>query len=294
MCNKNFMLSAFLFPCSKTRGLCKSFLICLMVLLSCLLVSGCSSKEEKRESAANTRTGHFDEHTSGQEPADLPDTQSGNIDAGAGNIQSDTRPNKVIVLSARKTALEGMNSEDIERLNTTIAAANLRLEADLIFGDLQDHLSDPEDGIWNYLHQTGEIIIGYAFEDDIMKQKDSLGLSEEEFERQYGQPVYARSDYDAEKILTVLDELQDSIHNEKFRQNFVTISELVQEAVETHDVNCVINIYRILHDMDYYILRYGPEDVGKYVQDKSTIQKYYGVLEDYMGTPYYNTDGFLP
>lgn len=73
MCNKNFMLSAFLFPCSKIRGFCKSFLICLLVLVLCLFVSGCSSKEGKRE-AANTKNGHFDEQTSSQEPAAPPDT----------------------------------------------------------------------------------------------------------------------------------------------------------------------------------------------------------------------------
>ena len=35
------------------------------------------------------------------------------------------------------------------------------------------------------------------------------------------------------------------------------------------------------HDMDYYLLRYGPEDVGTYVQDPSFICKYYGVLSVY-------------
>ncbi|MGC4018647.1 MAG: hypothetical protein QM793_05060 [Muricomes sp.] len=37
----------------------------------------------------------------------------------------------------------------------------------------------------------------------------------------------------------------------------------------------------VFGDMDYYLLRYGPEDVGQYVQDKSTVAKYYGMLTCY-------------
>jgi len=33
--------------------------------------------------------------------------------------------------------------------------------------------------------------------------------------------------------------------------------------------------------MDYFLLRYGPEDVGKYTEDSSTVNKYYGVLNVY-------------
>lgn len=52
-------------------------------------------------------------------------------------------------------------------------------------------------------------------------------------------------------------------------------------AAETHEVEYAIIIYKLLHDMDYYLLRYGLEDVGKYVRDSSIISKYYGVLSVY-------------
>ena len=71
------------------------------------------------------------------------------------------------------------------------------------------------------------------------------------------------------------------------------MAEYVQKAKETHDVNYILNIYRILHDMDYYLLRYGPEDVGPYVEDTSTIDIYYGILEDYKNTAYYSEDATL-
>ena len=52
-------------------------------------------------------------------------------------------------------------------------------------------------------------------------------------------------------------------------------------AKETHDVNYMIELYRILHDMDYFLFRYGPEDVGKYTKDDSTVSRFYGILQIY-------------
>ena len=40
-------------------------------------------------------------------------------------------------------------------------------------------------------------------------------------------------------------------------------------------------IYKKLHDLDYFLLRYGPKDVAKYVEDDSTVSKYYGTLPFY-------------
>ena len=45
-------------------------------------------------------------------------------------------------------------------------------------------------------------------------------------------------------------------------------------------------IYYKLHDLDYFLLRYGPDDVGPYVWDDSCVRTYYGSLKVY--------DGFLP
>ena len=54
-----------------------------------------------------------------------------------------------------------------------------------------------------------------------------------------------------------------------------------QMAKNTHDVAYAEAIYKILHDMDYFLLRYGPEDVAGYTMDDSTVCKYYGVLHVY-------------
>lgn len=41
------------------------------------------------------------------------------------------------------------------------------------------------------------------------------------------------------------------------------------------------SLYQKIHDPDYFLLRYGPADVGPYVEDDSTITKYYGTLSVY-------------
>lgn len=51
--------------------------------------------------------------------------------------------------------------------------------------------------------------------------------------------------------------------------------------METHNVEYMYQIYRIFHDMDYFLLRYGISDMEVYVSDLSTVAKYYGVLEVY-------------
>lgn len=52
-------------------------------------------------------------------------------------------------------------------------------------------------------------------------------------------------------------------------------------GVRTHRMEIVNDIYKKLHDLDYFLLRYGPKDVAKYVEDDSTVSKYYGTLPFY-------------
>ena len=52
-------------------------------------------------------------------------------------------------------------------------------------------------------------------------------------------------------------------------------------SADTHEMEHANNIYKALHDIDYFLLRYGIEDVGKYTADDSVVSKYYGVLSVY-------------
>lgn len=59
------------------------------------------------------------------------------------------------------------------------------------------------------------------------------------------------------------------------------LSEAIEQAKDTHDVSYVERAYQIVHDMDYFLLRYGTWDVGSHVSDMSAVSKYYGALEIY-------------
>lgn len=45
-------------------------------------------------------------------------------------------------------------------------------------------------------------------------------------------------------------------------------------------------LYKVLHDLDYFLLRYGIEDVGQYTADAGTVGTYYGVLAVYGAEPF--------
>lgn len=229
----------------------------LFLVVLCLLLAGCAS--------GNT------------------DVKEQGADAENGKLQF---PDKDAVLSVREKALQGMEEEDIDRLKNIIKTANQYLESLYIFQKLEARFSDSDSYYWRYLEQTGEFVCGYIYSDGKDEQGKASGLSKEEIEQQFGEPIYANNEYDAEKIVQLIDEIQGTIYDETFKQNFVNMADYVQKAKDTHDIEYILSIYYILHDMDYYLLRYGPEDVGRYVDDKSTIETYYGVLEDYKGTEY--------
>lgn len=241
---------------------------CLLVILSIIvIINGCKARQ--KEAVTNNESSKI--------------TTSDNSKSTNNNTNSkDTEvPTKDEVLTMQSIALKDMKKNDIERLKTTISTANLRLEWEFLFGDLESRLSDPESYYWNYLESTGEILIGYAYDDEALAKKDSLGLTEKNFEKEYGQQITTYNDYYANKIIELLSDLKSGINDKNLIQDFNNLIKYVSNAKENHDIEDIISIYRILHDMDYYLLRYGPEDVGKYVQDPSTINIYYGVLTCY-------------
>lgn len=61
----------------------------------------------------------------------------------------------------------------------------------------------------------------------------------------------------------------------------MTQEQIDRLAAESHEMEHANNIFKILHDMDYFLLRYGLDDVGKYSRDDSFIGTYYGTLSFY-------------
>ena len=154
-------------------------------------------------------------------------------------------PTKSEVLVAREQALKGMTEEQVERLKEAVLVANLDWEHKYLKNNIFGRLEDPDDLEWNRFEQTGEIQIGWFLDGE-------LG-------------------YDIEAICR-----EENITKDEFYAQYE-----MQLAKDTHEMEHVYNFYKKLHDLDYFLLRYGPEDVGKYVYDRSTVEKYYGTLSIY-------------
>ena len=103
-------------------------------------------------------------------------------------------------------------------------------------------------------------------------------MTEDEFYAQYGTPVVTENDVDADRFIALLDEFAAMLPDTPLQKDFDVLKEYTRTAQATHDIAYLRKIYYILHDMDYYLLRYGPADVSPYVLDTSTIDTYYGVL----------------
>lgn len=189
-------------------------------------------------------------------------------------------PTEEQVLTARKEALQGMSDQQIQKLTETVKTANLCLEQEYMYNDLFGRLEAPESLYWNYFHQTGEIQIAWSTEGHIDKEAvcAAEGLTEEEFYAKYGVQVVATNRYDAAFFISLFNTLRDNAQNSALKAELQYLIDQTALARDTHEMEHVNNVYKKLHDLDYFLLRYGPADVGPYMQDTSTISKYYGTL----------------
>ena len=196
-------------------------------------------------------------------------------------------PTEEQVLTARKEALQGMSDQQIQKLAKTVKTANLCLEQEYMYNDLFGRLEAPESLYWNYFHQTGEIQIAWATEGHIDKEAvcAAEGLTEEEFYAKYGAQVVAANRYDAAFFISLFNTLRDSAQNSALKAELQYLIDQTALARDTHEMEHVNNVYKKLHDLDYFLLRCGPADVGPYMQDTSTIYKYYGTLGAFYSAP---------
>lgn len=237
-----------------------------------LLISACGQETVRQAGNTSTQTEEINSES---------DTTVGNTDVNQDEDEQPLEaPSREEVHEKRASCLEQMTAEDIAFMTENIKADNLMLENAYFYDNIFERLSDPEALDWNYIDKNGEIIVGYAFEEG-EEYQESSGLSYEEYAEKYGAPVVTNNTHDAASFIKMMEKIKSTIHNECFKKDFDNLIENMKQAKNTHDVKYVENVYYILHDMDYYLLRYAPDDVGIYVQDKGTINKYYGVLEVY-------------
>lgn len=203
-------------------------------------------------------------------------------------------PSKETVLERRNACLQGMSEEDITRLTENIKVANLAMEYSYLYDRLFERMADPEDLYWNYIDQKGDIQIGYSLEQEAVDawkeysqnaeeitDMDSYWKAYQQYEEEHGQPVYTYNRFDADNFIALMEEMKGLLKNDTLTADLDQLIENTRQAKETHDVTYIKEIYYILHDMDYYLLRYAPDDVASFVQDKGRIAVYYGALQVY-------------
>ena len=193
-------------------------------------------------------------------------------------------PSKEEVLAMRATVLEGMSEEEIARLTENIKVANLQMERGYLNDNLFEKLADADSPYWLYFDQEGDIQLGWWYHGTICSMDAIMrveGITEEEFYETYNEPGIVYNPFDGENFANLIEDMMGTVQNEKLRADLQHLIDLTNLAVETHDVQYANEIYQILHDMDYFLLRYGIDDVGVYVSDQSLIRKYYGVLTVY-------------
>lgn len=176
-----------------------------------------------------------------------------------------------------------MTDEQIEWLNLVVKEANLWWEHEYLIFDVFQVLEDPNALFWNCFDQTGEIQIGWAVDGglDINTVCEQEGITEDEFYAKYGTRVVSNNEYSADDFVAILDEIIATVQNEDLKTDLQYVRDEAWLAKENHSMAHANNEYKALHDLDYFLLRYGPDDVGPYVDDDSTISKYYGTLSIY-------------
>lgn len=196
-----------------------------------------------------------------------------------------TAPTAEEVYAARERALAGMTEDQIRSLTEFVKRANLWLEDKYLYKNFFQNLKDPDNIEWNYFHQTGEIQIGWAYDGSIDKEAvcEAENLTENEFYEKYATGVCRDNPYDADGFAAKISSLKENVSDEALDADLQSVIDETLLAKDTHNVEHVFSLYRALHDLDYFLLRYGPGDVGPYVKDASTVCKYYGTLSMYGG-----------
>lgn len=244
----------------------------------CFSIVGCSQKKENTINVPEESTIQQDTMTESESENAIADTTATNDDT---EIQV---PSKEEVLAMRELVLEGMTDEETERLTENIKVANLQLESAYLNDNIFEKLSDKDSLYWNYFDQKGDIQIGWSYDgnySDIKKVMDEEGITKNEFYEKYGEPVIQYNRFDADNFIDLIEDMQKPVQNELLVADLQQLIDLTSLAAETHEMEYANEIYQILHDLDYFLLRYGIEDVGKYTIDKSIVSTYYGVLEVY-------------
>ena len=264
-------------------------------LLLTFILCGCSGLKDaanQRDVTPTATPAQAEKHIIEVSPSDITPTATPNAEATEPPEKEITAPTKEQVLAAREQALAGMTEEQIDRLYTVIQGANGWWERQYLWNDIFDFLEDPNDPAWNYFDQTGQINGQWSYtgdeydKDAISEIMEREGLSWTAFCEKYGtaetlSELIVNNEYDADDFIEILADVQNGVQNVDLKNDLQTLIDKTALARDTHDMHAADDLFKTLHDMDYYLLRYGPEDIGEDVIDTSFVSKYFGMLSIY-------------
>ena len=254
----------------------KSVISIYFIICICFVLAACGPVKEIKP-MAESETNISEENVLQSED----DKEYNNMENDEATIVA---PLKEEVIAMRAVVLEGMSKEEIDRLTENIKVANLRMESAYLNDNIFDKLSDSDSPYWQYFDKAGDIQLGWWYNQQIV-DKDVImkieGITETEFDEREYEPGIVYNRFDGANFVELIQDMQKSVHNEELYADLQRLIDLTNLATETHEMEYANDIYKILHDMDYFLLRYGIEDVGKYTQDGSVAAKYYGVLTVY-------------
>lgn len=268
----------------------------VLVGLCLLLLSGCAGgKQSTEQTAASPEPTQQASHTITVDGQKLAEMNAPTIEPGP-TLTPDTAavmpPTKEQVLAAREQALEGMTDEQIDRLYTVIIGANDWWERQYFYENIFSFLEDPNDPAWNYFDQTGEINVQWSYTGDaydrdaISEIMEREGLSWTGFCEKYGtdetlSELIVNNQYDADDFIEMITDIQSGVQSADLKNDLQTLIDKTALARDTHDMYAANDLFKTLHDMDYYFLRFGPEDIGEDVTDTAFVSKYFGMLSIY-------------
>lgn len=186
------------------------------------------------------------------------------------------------VLDARERCLKGLTSEQISELKSTVINANLYWEHHYMYDNIFGKLEDPDSASWNCFDPavTGEYQTGWAYPGDL--DIDAVcaeeNLTEAEFYEKYATPVCSDAHYDTVGFIAAMETYSAAVSDESMKADLQYLADELRSAVEYHSMAHTNNMYKMLHDMDYFLLRYGPVDMEPYVPNRGFVKKYYGTL----------------
>lgn len=176
-------------------------LICVITLTACQVVDNDVTEVE-------TVNGSQADYTVENSAENVQDTSAAN------ETSESIVPTKEQVLAARETVLDGMTTDQIERLTENIKVANIQMEQAYLYDNIFGRLEDKNSLYWNYFDQKGDIQIGWTYDGDYLERKEIQereNLTTDEFYEKYGTPVVDYNRFDADNFINLIAEMQECV-----------------------------------------------------------------------------------